>query len=66
MKSITVKYGVDTLPKQVPGEFTCGDLQESDSCKAGLAYGDSIKLLIDGIEQNGKASFRRARIVRLA
>jgi hypothetical protein len=52
MKSITVKYGVDSVTKQVEADFTFGDLQESDTFKAALGFGDKTKALVDGIEQN--------------
>ena len=52
MKTITVKYGVDQITKQVEDNFTFGDLQGSDSFKAGLGFGDNTKALVDGIEQN--------------
>ena len=52
MKTITVQYGVDSLTKQVESSFTFGDLQESDSFKAALGYGDNTKALVNGIEQS--------------
>ena len=52
MKTITVKYGVDSITKQVEDDFTFGDLQESDSFKAALGFGDNTKALVDGIEQD--------------
>ena len=65
MKNITVKYGVDTLTKQVPDEFTFGDLQESDSFKAALGFGDRTKALIDGIEQDSGTVIPTGATVRL-
>lgn len=52
MKTITVKYGVDSVNKQVDADFTFGDLQDSDSFKAALGFGDKTKALVDGIEQS--------------
>ncbi len=52
MKSITVKYGVDSVTKQVEAGFTFGELQDSDTFKAALGFGDKTKALVDGIEQN--------------
>jgi hypothetical protein len=52
MKTITVKYGVDEITKQVEADFTFGDLQGSDTFKAALGFGDNTKALVDGIEQN--------------
>ena len=52
MKTITVKYGVDSVTKHVEADFTFGDLQDSDTFKAALGFGDKTKALVDGIEQN--------------
>jgi hypothetical protein len=52
MKNITVKYGVDSITKQVEDDFTFGDLQDSDAFKAALGFGDRTKALVDGIEQD--------------
>jgi len=52
MKTITVKYGVDQITKQLEDGFTFGDLQDSDTFKAALGFGDNTKALVDGIEQN--------------
>jgi hypothetical protein len=52
MKTITVKYGVDQLSKQVEDNYTFGDVQASDSFKAALGFGDNTKTLVDGIEQS--------------
>ncbi len=52
MKNITVRYGVDSLTKQVEDGFTFGDLQHSDSFKAALGFGDRTKALLSGIEQS--------------
>ena len=43
MKTITVKYGVDEITKQVEADFTFGDLQGSDTFKAALGFGDNTK-----------------------
>ena len=52
MKTITVRYGVDSVTKQVDADFTFGDLQDSDTFKAALGFGDKTKALVDGIEQS--------------
>ena len=52
MKNITVKYGVDSITKQVEEDFTFGDLQDSDTFKAALGFGDRTKTLVNGIEQS--------------
>ena len=51
MKNITVKYGVDSITKQVEDGFTFGDLQDTDAFKAALGFGDRTKALVNGIEQ---------------
>ena len=65
MKTITVKYGVDSITKQVADDFTFGDLQDHDSFKAALGYGDRIKALIDGIEQDPGTVIPPGATVRL-
>jgi hypothetical protein len=65
MKNITVKYGVDSITKQVGSDFTFGDLQESDSFKAALGFGDNTKALVDGIEQSRGTVIPEGATVRL-
>ena len=52
MKNITVKYGIDSITKQVEDSFTFGDLQESETFQAALGFGDRTKALVEGIEQD--------------
>jgi len=65
MKQITVQYGVDSITKQVESDFTFGDLQESDSIKAALGFGDNTKALVDGIEQDRRTVIPEGAVVRL-
>lgn len=65
MKNITVKYGVDSLNKQVEDDFTFGDLQESDTFKAALGFGDRTKALVEGIEQDRATMIPAGTTVRL-
>jgi hypothetical protein len=65
MKTITVKYGVASCTNQVEDDFTFGDLQESDSFKAGLGFGDRTKALVDGIEQDRATVIPPGATVRL-
>lgn len=65
MKTITVRYGVDSVTKQVDTDFTFGDLQDSDSFKAALGYGDKTKALVDGIEQNRETVIPAGATVRI-
>lgn len=65
MKNITAKYGVDSINKQVDDHFTFGDLQESDTFKAALGFGDNTKALVEGIEQSRGTVIPQGAIVRL-
>ena len=65
MKTITVKYGVDQITKQVEDGFTFGDLQDSDTFKAALGFGDNTKTLVDGIEQNRDTIIPAGTTVRI-
>ena len=65
MKSITVKYGVDQITKQVEDDFTFGDLQDSDTFKAALGFGDNTKALVEGIEQNKETIIPANATVRI-
>ena len=65
MKKITVEYGVDSVTKQVETGFTFGDLQEHDAIKAALGYGDNVKALVNGIEQNRGTVIPDGAVVRL-
>jgi len=65
MKNITVKYGVDSINKQVEDDFTFGELQENDSIKAALGFGDRTKALVEGIEQDSATVIPPGTTVRL-
>ena len=65
MKSITVQYGVDSVTKQVEEDTTIGDVQENDSIKAALGFGDNTKALINGIEQPPQTVIPPGAVVRL-
>lgn len=65
MKNITVKYGVDSITKQVEADFTFGDLQASDTFKAALGFGDKTKALVEGIEQERGTVIPENATVRL-
>jgi len=65
MKNITVKYGVDSISKQVEDDFTFGDLQQSDTFKAALGFGDRTKALLEGIEQDRNIEIPSGATVRL-
>ena len=65
MKTITVRYGVDSVTKQVENDYTFGDVQENDSLKAALGFGDNTKALVDGIEQSRDTQIPEGATVRL-
>ena len=65
MKNITAKYGVDSINKQVDDDFTFGDLQENDTFKAALGFGDNTKALVEGIEQSRGTVIPQGAVVRL-
>lgn len=65
MKNITVKYGVDSINKQVEDDFTFGDLEDSDTFKAALGFGDNTKALVEGIEQSRGTVIPAGAVVRL-
>jgi hypothetical protein len=65
MKTITVKYGVDSVTKQVESNVTFGDLQQGDAFKAALGFGDNVKALVNGIEQDMDTSIPDGAVVRL-
>ena len=65
MKKITVQYGVDSITKQVESGFTFGDLADHDGLKGALGYGDNVKALVDGIEQDKRTVIPDGVIVRL-
>lgn len=56
MKSITVKYGVDSITKQVEDDTTFADVKNNDSFQAALGFGDNTKALVNGIEQDDGAT----------
>ena len=65
MKTITVQYGVDSITKQVESDFTFGDLQECDSFKCALGFGDNTKALVNGSEQGRTTVIPDGATVRL-
>ena len=65
MKTITVQYGVDQLTTQVESGFTFGELQESDTIKLRLGFGDNTKALVNGIEQGRATAIPDGATVRL-
>ncbi|MGZ5516519.1 MAG: hypothetical protein ACXWJX_02375 [Limisphaerales bacterium] len=65
MKTINVKYGIDSITKQVEDGLTFGDVQDNDSFKAALGFGDNTKALLNGIEQDRSTVIPDGATVRL-
>lgn len=49
MKTITIKYGVESITKQVDDDFSVSDLREAEEIRAVLGYGDNINVLNGGV-----------------
>lgn len=49
--TFTVKYGVDSVTRTMPGGTSVGDVLDDENVKAVLGYGDSVRCLISGVEQ---------------
>ena len=53
MKSVTLKYGVDTITKSnVDDCITIEQLVKDENTQAVLGYGDNVRVLISGVEQS--------------
>ena len=50
---VRISYGADGIDKLFPIGTTVGQVVGNSSVKAVLGYGDSIRALIDGVEQTG-------------
>lgn len=62
-KSITVRYGSQTLEKTVPYGWTFGDLRSDAATKAGLGFGDNVSLLVNGVSMPDSAVIANAATV---
>ncbi len=51
MKNITVRCGTQSFPKQFADEATVGEVITNPSVKAVLGYGDNVRGLVHGVEQ---------------
>jgi hypothetical protein len=52
MKEITVKMGTERNSMQFPSDATIGQAVENQNMRAILGYGDNIRALIFGVEQD--------------
>lgn len=50
MKTIQLRYGIDTLSRSVDDNATVGDLIKSSANKAGLGYSDNVRAMINGVQ----------------
>ena len=52
MKNITVRFGTQAHTKQFSDDANLGTVVSSSSLKAILGYGDNVRVLIHGVEQD--------------
>lgn len=52
MKNVIIRLGTQTFPKQFNDEATIGEVVGNPSVKAVLGYGDNVRALIGGVEQD--------------
>lgn len=50
MLTVTVKFGLEAVTKQVDPGSTVEDVVENSSIRAGLGYGDNVRALVNGVE----------------
>lgn len=50
--NITIQYGTDKMHKYYDGGVNVGQVLSSASVKAELGFGDNVRALVNGVEQN--------------
>lgn len=50
MHKINLRYGAESITKEVPHATTIAQLVQDPNIKSVLGYGDNIKVLINGVE----------------
>jgi hypothetical protein len=55
MKKVIVRYGIDTTEVTVGATATVGSIINNPSTKIILGYGDNVKALVGGVEQDSSA-----------
>ncbi len=55
MKKVIVRYGVDSTEVTVASTATIGSIISNPSTKIILGYGDNVKALVGGVEQENSA-----------
>jgi hypothetical protein len=51
MKEIIIQMGTERITRQYPSDATIGDVVGDPSVRAMLGYGDNVRALILGVEQ---------------
>ena len=52
MKEIIIVMGTERMSRQFPSDATIGDVVQDSNVKAVLGYGDNVRALIFGVEQD--------------
>lgn len=52
MKEIVIQFGTDKYPRQFPSEATIGQVVNDPNVRAYHGYGDNVRALILGVEQD--------------
>jgi hypothetical protein len=56
MKTITIRYGIEKMTRSMDDDVTVADLKEDAQFRAGLGYGDNVRILQNGVELPDEAS----------
>lgn len=51
MKEIIIQMGTERISRQFPSDATIGDVVQDTNVRAMLGYGDNVRALIMGVEQ---------------
>ena len=54
MNSVQISFGVESINKNYQTQPTIGQLRADTAIKAVLGYGDNVRFLVDGVEQNDR------------
>jgi hypothetical protein len=60
---VTVRYGIDSVTRTMPGPLTVGDIKEDEDLRALLGYGDNVRCLVSGVEQPDDAGLHHGAVV---
>ena len=56
MINVTVRFGTDTASRSFADGTTIGQVIAEPSIKAELGYGDSVRALVNGVEQSSNTT----------